>query len=103
MTLDEFLDDYVPNVLKPMGGWGVFPYADDPKGEPALIRQGEIWGRCPLECIPQSSATAIDRGVSIGLTRGDAGLVFAAADRRPGAKQVRRRLLAGLGLSESGR
>jgi hypothetical protein len=92
MTLDEFLDDYVPRVLKPMGGWAI-----DAEG---AIRRGES---CPVTAESGRAACFFpDEGRRLGLAFSVPGDIAIAADFRDIKKlhPVRARLLAGLGLQE---
>lgn len=105
MTLDEFLDDYVPRVLKPMGGWMVTGFVGTPSQvTPGLIRRySGVAPRCPLTaeagCHPEHFAEEANR---LGLTAREAQTITGAADGPCDEKEmaVRARLLAGLGLSE---
>jgi hypothetical protein len=91
MTLDEFLDVYVPTVLKPMGKWAV-DYTD------GWVRRGAT---CPLtaeaRCLPLNFTRT---GQALGLSLDDCYLIGKVADNE-GPEDLRVRLLAGLGLTES--
>lgn len=91
MTLDEFLDDYVPRVLKPMPGWEI---------KNGAIRLGEC---CPVTAgTGRASCFFIEEGERLGLGAFVPGEIAIAADFSDikSAQPLRARLLAGLGLSE---
>jgi hypothetical protein len=98
MTLDEFLDDYVPRVLKPMKGWEITH-----TGKIRWCADKDGWGSCPLTAKRRKESCFWDSG-PLGNTKAARRLV-AAADRtefvgfKPN-RRIRARLLAGLGLSE---
>lgn len=105
MTLDEFLDDYVPRVLKPLGGWRLTPTR--------MIRKDNQRGKracCPLtaerglpsnrwcseaERLDVQMATWIIDAADHRFRKG-----YDGDDRIGKLRAVRARLLAGLGLSE---
>jgi hypothetical protein len=102
MTLDQFLDDYVPRVLKPIGAW----YVGRPHiGRAVRVAIGE-GSACPLTAEAREHPTFWhDYVEGLGLTMGSALKIVAAADGEAfGAtvcdEDIRARLLAGLGLSE---
>lgn len=99
MTLEQFLDEYVPKVLRPMGGWEV-----DPAGR---IRRGVC---CPLTAetgLPGTRRNGMRVARELGWKDVEALRVMGAADWRsdaylwPHATRIRARLLAGLGLEEA--
>jgi hypothetical protein len=100
MTLDYFLDVYVPNVLRPMGGWWVkdgWLRRDDP-----TVSESDCFEVCPLTAearrAPGDWRVEADR---LGLDRETAGRIADAADAEGWQPEIRARLLAGLGLSEA--
>lgn len=93
MTLDEFLDDYVPRVLKPMGGWSV--------RSDGGIRRGAC---CPLTAESnRASAMYLEDANRLGIDRETRRQIVDAADAWPDDRltSIRARLLAGLGLSDA--
>lgn len=92
MTIDVFLDDYVPRVLRPMGGWFVSPFG--------LIRyDGEREWSCPITATRDKDASRWKKERKrLGLSKSDAARLVDAADGRADEPELRRRLLQGLGL-----
>lgn len=95
--LDWFLDVYVPNVLRPMGGWVV-------QGEEGFIRRplDDTQASCPLTAERGLGEYYFDgEAVRLGLVVGACSEIISAADNDPEADPaIRARLLAGLGLQE---
>ena len=102
MTLDEFLDDVVPNRLRPLGGWSCAG------GDIRRYAGKDVYFACPLTAIEGKSQndwlSCADR---LGIRPFDAADIAEAADYvAPGEDldaelhAVRARLLAGLGLQE---
>lgn len=95
MTLDDFLTDYVPRVLRPMGGWEV---------RYGIVRRDGI--SCPLTAESELGAGNWEwEAYRLGLSREDAIVIADAADVTttdllPEGRPIRARLLAGLGLEE---
>lgn len=102
MTLDEFLDDYVPRVLRPMGEWHICGGS--------VRRDPDDWDSafacCPLTAESRRSPRHYrEEAMRLGLSE-DAALAIANAadlsEPEPGQiADVRARLLAGLGLAEA--
>jgi hypothetical protein len=95
MTLDEFLDDYVPNVLRPLPGtWS--------GSERGCIRIEWASGiaSCPLTAERRlTPGRFLEEGKRIGLGSIDIHAILGAADTiEPGYLATRARLRAGLGL-----
>jgi hypothetical protein len=112
MTLEEFLSDYVPNVLRPMGGWLLWKSGDMRAG----IRRTTAtpgFNCCPMTA-PYGKAPREWRECAdgLGLAEEDAEVIAASADGETLSDEddenvladpdpaVRARLLAGLGLQE---
>lgn len=112
MTLDEFLDDYVPRVLRPMGGW-----ERDASGK--VRRDSSENGPycCPITAESGRWGSEYRQAAEqMGIASGDADRIAMAADHADthnygyddvqpecGADcgAIRARLLAGLGLAEA--
>lgn len=98
MSLDQFLDVYVPQVLKPLGGWKCGSLGE---GFVRRIVEGPFGERtscCPLTAESGQGAMAAPfSGHLLGLDTDDVLAVMLAADGKLGP--VRDRLLSGLGLA----
>lgn len=104
MTLDEFLDDYVPRVLKPIGAWCVgLPHLS--RAIRVAIKDSPMIMSCPLTAEAREHPTFWFHSVAgLGIGRADALKIAAAADGAAFSgtecdETIRARLLAGLGFA----
>jgi hypothetical protein len=95
VTLESFLSDYVPRVLRPMKGWTV--------DSGAIRRVVTIGGSYFIACCPLTAEARLysgcwdAQGERLGLSFVDRMAVVNAADGEQGP--IRKRLLVGLGLA----